>query len=126
MQASAPLQFVENYLEALAARDFAMARSLLADSGFDYSSPIARFDDADQFAGSMEAVGAILHDIRIVHRFVAGNVVCHVLDVTVSITDYRTRRVVQIARVKDAKIAGLEMIFDASEFRRMFGEGDGA
>ena len=126
MPATESLQLVERYLEALAARDFATARSLLADSGFDYLSPIARFDDDDQFADSREGVGAILHDIRIAHRFVDGNVVCHVLDVTVSITDYRTRRVVQIARVKEAKIAGLEVIFDASEFRRMFGESDGA
>ncbi len=124
MPATDTLQLVESYLEALAARDKATARSLLADQGFDYVSPIARFSDADQFADTIEGIGAILNDIRIVHRFVDGNLACHVLDVTVSIAEYRTRRVVQLARVQDAKITGLEVIFDASEFHRMFGEND--
>jgi hypothetical protein len=124
MQTTQTLQLVERYLEAIAARDFGAARSLLADRGFGYTSPIAHFDDADRFAESMEGVGAILHGIRTRHRFVDDDVVCHVLDVTVSLDGYQTQRVVQLARVEAARIIGLEVIFDASQFHRMIGQGD--
>lgn len=126
MQATESLLLVESYLDAVAARDFARARGHLADTGFEYISPIARFGDADAFAESMEGgVGAILHSIRIVHRFADDGAVCHVLDVTVSMADRQTRRIVQLARVQEGRIVGLEVIFDASEYHRMIGANDG-
>jgi hypothetical protein len=125
MQTTETLQLVERYLDAIRARDFAAARALLASRGFEYLSPIARFDDADRFAESMEAVGAILHDIRTRYRFADGDLACHILDVTVSLDAYQTQRVVQLARVAAAKIIALEVIFDASQFHRMIGQ-DGA
>lgn len=119
MQMTESMRLVEGYLDALAARDLDAVRGHLSDTGFHYLSPIAEFDDPDEFVASMQGFGAILHKMKIVHRFEDGAVVCHVLDVTVSMETYRTRRVVQLARVQDGKIVDLEVIFDASEFNRM-------
>ena len=121
MRTSTPLVVVNRYLDAIAGRDFEMARSCLADTGFRYLSPIAEFADPDAFVASMEGVGAILHDIKTVHSFVDGDTVCHVLDVRVSMSGYQTRRVVQLAKVREGHIVDLEVLFDASEYRRMFG-----
>jgi len=119
MQMTESMRLVERYLDALAARDLDAGRGYLSDEGFHYISPIAQFDDPDDFVTSMEGVSAILHKVKTIHRFADGDVVCHVLDITVSLETYRTRRIVQLARVQDDKIVDLEVIFDASEFNRM-------
>jgi len=118
-----PIAVVEGYLDAIAARDTAGARRYLVDNGFEYVSPIAHFLSADEFVESMGGAAAILHNLGIVHRFAEDGVVCHVLDVTVNMTGHQTQRVVQLARVRDGRIIRLEVIFDASEFNRMIGEG---
>ena len=60
MAESEAMRLVEGYLDALAERDFVAVRGRLSDTGFRYVSPIARFDDPDDFVASMEGVGAIL------------------------------------------------------------------
>lgn len=114
-----PILVVERYLAAVAARDFPTACGFLAETGFHYQSPIASFADRRTFADNMEAIGAILHNIRTVHRFREGNTVCHVLQVTVNMTGYQSQNVVQIANVAGGSITSLEVIFDASSLRRM-------
>ena len=114
-----PVDVVERYLAAVAARDFPTAEGFLAEEGFQYQSPIANFSDRGTFADNMHAVGAILHDIRTVHRFAEGDAVCHILDVTVNMTGYQSQRVVQIANVVEGRITRLEVVFDASSLRQM-------
>ena len=117
-----PRDIVDRYLEAFARRDFPVARSYLADSGFEYISPIARFDDADVFLSNMEGVGAILHRIETRLCFVNGNDVCHVLDVTVSLSGYEKQSAVSLARVEHGRIVRIETLFDATNFHRMIGD----
>jgi hypothetical protein len=114
-----PVSVVERYLAAVAARDFPTARGFLAEEGFQYQSPIASFSDRARFAENMDAIGAILHNIRILYRFVDGATVCHILDVTVNMTGYQSKRVVQIATVIGSRITRLEVVFDASSLRQM-------
>jgi len=114
-----PFYIVERYLAAVAARDFPTAGGFLAEEGFQYQSPIANFSDRGTFADNMHAIGAILHNIRTVHRFTEGNTVCHILDVTVNMTGYQSQRVVQIANVIEGRITRLEVVFDASSLRQM-------
>lgn len=114
-----PLAVVERYLAAVAARDFPTAGGFLAERGFRYQSPIASFSDRQVFADNMHAIGAILHNIRTVHRFAEGGTVCHILDVTVNMTGYQSQRVVQIADVIEGRITRLEVVFDASSLRQM-------
>ena len=44
-----PKEIVDAYLDAIASHDYDGARRYLADAGFTYDSPIARFDSADAF-----------------------------------------------------------------------------
>ena len=45
---------------------------------------------------------------------------CSVLDVTTAISETRTQTVMHLARVTDGRIARIELIFDASDYHRMF------
>ena len=54
--------------------------------------------------------------------FVNGNDVCHVLDVTVSMSGYETQTAVSLARVERGQIVRIETIFDATNFHRMIGD----
>jgi len=119
-----PMQLLESYIDSIAARDFVTARGYLLDTAFRQVSPIAQFDDPDDFVSSLETIGTILHKINVIHRFQDDDVVCHVMDLIVNLDTRRTRRIVQVARVRDGKIADLEVIFDASEFNRMIITGD--
>ncbi len=122
MQQTDPTDIVEGYLQAFGERDSEMARTYLADRGFSFVSPISHFDDADAFAQSLDAVGAILERMRIRHRFAAGDVVCHVLDVTVAMASYQTQTVIHLAQLERGRIRRLEVIFDATEYNRMIGD----
>jgi ketosteroid isomerase-like protein len=117
-------EVVEGYLEAIRHRDFDKARRFLADKGFRSISPIARFDNADAFMANTERAGAILGRMETRMRFSEGDEVCHVLDVTVSLGEYKIVPVVTLARVRDGRITRIESIFDASDYHQMFGEPD--
>jgi hypothetical protein len=111
---------VDAYLAAIAARDFSAARGYLSDSGFRYQSPVGRYEDADVFISNIERIGPILVNLKT--RFVSaeGARVCHFYDVTVSIAEYETHATAQLSEVVDGRIRRIEVIFDASDYNRMF------
>ena len=67
-----PKELVDAYLAALTDRDYERARSFLADSGFEYTSPIATFADADAFMDYMMLIGGIIHAITCRKTFADG------------------------------------------------------
>lgn len=116
------LTLVDAYLGAIAKRDFDAARGYLSDSDFRYVSPIGRYDDADVFISNIERIGPILVKMETRFRSAHGARVAHFLDVTVSIAEYVTYRSAQLTEVADGRITRIEVIFDASDYQRMFGE----
>ena len=116
------LALVDAYLGAVAQRDFDTARRYLSDTDFHYVSPIGRYDDADVFIRNIERIGPILVKMETCFCSAQGSQVCHFLDVTVSIAEYITYRSAQLTEVADGRITRMEVIFDASDYQRMFGE----
>ena len=113
-------QQVRSYLGALGERDFELARTLLADRGFSYSSQIGNFNDADQFIQSISAIGPILDKLSIRRLFVSGSEVMTILDARITLSGYVTRTSAILFRVENGRIAAMEAIFDASEYHKMF------
>ena len=113
-------QQVRSYLEALGERDFELARTLLADRGFSYSSPIGNFNDADQFIQSISAIGPILEKLSIRRLFVSEDEVMTSLDARITLRGYVTRTSAILFRIQNGRIAAMEAIFDASEYHKMF------
>ncbi|HOP17972.1 MAG: hypothetical protein KDI22_11010 [Gammaproteobacteria bacterium] len=116
------LALVDAYLGAIAKRDFDAARGYLSDTDFRYVSPIGKYDDADVFISNIERIGPILVKMETRFRSVQGSRVAHFLDVTVSIAEYVTYRSAQLTEVANGRITRMEVIFDASDYQRMFGE----
>jgi hypothetical protein len=54
------------------------------------------------------------------HQFADDQTVCSVLDVTTSIGEISTQTVVHLAEVVEGRIARIEVVFDASQYHRMF------
>lgn len=117
-------QLVRSYLQALGERDFELARTLLADRGFSYRSPIADFDDADRFIQSISAIGPILHELSIRRLFASEAEVMAIVDTRITLHGYVTRSSAILFRVENGRIRAMDAIFDASEYHKMFDASD--
>jgi hypothetical protein len=113
-------QKVRSYLQALGNRDFELARSLLSDNGFSYRSPIGNYDDPDRFIQNISVVGPILESLTIRRLFVSGTEVMVMVDARITLHDYVTRSTAILFHIERGKIRGMEAIFDASEYHKMF------
>lgn len=120
MSADSPKDIIHRYLDAIEARDFACARTYLADEGFSFGSPIASFDSADKFIADIARVGLILEGIERRKTFSNGDDVCDILNFRTRLSSLTTTPVVQWATVKGGKITSIEVFFDAHAYVRMF------
>ena len=114
-----PRKIVDAYLEALNGRDYERARSLLADSGFEYVSPISRFNDADALIQYSLYSGGVVASMEKRKVFVDGDDVCHFLNLTTYMGDKRKTPVVHWAQVADGRIRRIEPLFDAHDYKKM-------
>jgi hypothetical protein len=117
-----PQQTVEAYLQAIADRDLEQARQYLADARFRYTSPIGSFDNADRLIESLFGVPPILERLNLRKCLSAGEEVIGILDVRVTMQNYATHAIAFWCRVQCGRIRNMEVIFDASEYRRMFAD----
>ena len=114
-----PRELVDAYLAALTARDYELARSLLADEGFTYLSPMTSLDNADNFAEYMLYTGGVVAGMNVRKVFVDGGDVCHFLMLTTYLGDKRMTPVVHLAQVIDGRIRRIELIYDAHDYKQM-------
>jgi hypothetical protein len=119
-----PKEIVGAYLDALARHDYAGARGYLADTGFSYESPIARFDSADAFMEYSAMSMGILQGLEQVKTFVDGPDVCSFLIVRIQISEKEQVKMVSWARVEQDRIRRLEVLFDARTYQTFFLPGD--
>lgn len=115
-----PLSVVDAYFAAQLARDFAAMRALLADQGFSYASPIAVFDQADDFVRYSAFSSGIVIDSQVRKVFVDGGDICHFLTYRVQISEKVAIAVAHWARVREGRIVRIEVLFDASLYRDLF------
>ena len=111
---------VKSYLAAVAARDFDLARTFLADRGFSYTSPIGSFKDADRFIQNISAIGQILARLDIRKCAVSGNEVFVILDATLTLNGYASYTSAMLFATAEGYIKSMEAIFDASDYHQMF------
>jgi len=111
---------VKAYLAALAARDFELARTFLADRGFQYTSPITSFDEADRFIQHLSAIGPILDRLVVDQCLTSGSDAIAILDATLAFDGYASYRTAMSFHVAGDRIKAIEAVFDASDYHRMF------
>ena len=115
-----PRQVVDAYLNALARRDYDRARTFLADAGFSFASPIAKFGSPEDFIQYLTMMGGIVQHVERRKVFVDGGDVCHFLIYTTQLADRQRTPVVQWAQVEGNRIRRIELLFDAHEYKVMF------
>jgi hypothetical protein len=115
-----PLTVVESYLDARDRYDYDRARTFLADSGFEFHSPISRFESADDFIQYSALAGGIVLSAQRRKVFADGPDVCHILTYRIQISEKLSVAVAQWARVEDGRIRRIEAIFDATAYRQLF------
>jgi hypothetical protein len=120
MRTRTPEQTVRQYFEAVAARDFELARSYLGDGEFSYASPLGTFTSADAFIADLWRVGPILESVELRRVFVDGDTVCSILNFRTSMPDLQIVPAAHLATVKAGKIVAVEVFFDASHYLKMF------
>jgi hypothetical protein len=120
MKTSAPKEIVDAYLDAIAARDFGLARTWLSDRGFSSRSPISEFQNADAYVVDITRVGPILEGIERRKTFVDENDVCVVLNYITRMDQRQVSPVVHWMRIDDGKISSIETFFDARQYAAMF------
>jgi hypothetical protein len=115
-----PKDTVDAYLDAMARHDYEGARGYLADAGFSYESPIARFDSADAFMEYSALNMGILQGIERIKTFVDGPDVCSFLVMHIQISDKEQVRAVNWARVEGGRIRRMEVLFDTRIYQTLF------
>jgi hypothetical protein len=115
-----PRELLDAYIAALSAREYEQARGFLADAGFEYTSPIASFNDADDFMEYTMLMGGIVHSISTRKVFVDGADVCHFLVFCTQIAEREQTSVAQWSRVEGGRIRRIEVLFDAHQYKVMF------
>jgi hypothetical protein len=115
-----PLSVVEAFFAASDAFDFERARTLLADQGFSFRSPIAMFDCADHFIQYGAHMSGIIQSVQVRKVFVDGPDVCHFLTYRIQISEKLSVDAVQWTHVEDGHILRIETLFDASVYRELF------
>jgi limonene-1,2-epoxide hydrolase len=120
MDTADPRSVVDAYLNALRDRDHERARQFLADRDFAYRSPISCFQSADELVQYLSLASGIVQGVEVRKVFVDGDDICHFLTYRIQISEKQAVDVAQWARVRDGRIACIDVVFDASEYRVLF------
>lgn len=115
-----PRSIVAGFLAAESARDYALARTFLADQGFYYASPISVFRSADDYIQYLSFASGIVQERLVRKVFVDGGDVCHFITYRIQISEKQSVEVAHWARVREGRIERIEMLFDASNYRQLF------
>jgi ketosteroid isomerase-like protein len=105
---------VERYHRAFGGKDFATARSLLADD-LDFRGPIDTFRSADDYLAAIQRLSSIVEGVE-VERVIADGDDVAVFYGLVTSTPAGTAPVAEWYRVRDGKIAAIRVYFDARPF----------
>ncbi len=124
MDTADPRSVVDAYLNALRDRDHERAREFLADKEFVYRSPISSFQSADELVQYLTLASGIVQGVEVRKVFVDGDDICHFLTYRIQISEKQAVEVAQWARVRDGRIAQIDLVFDASEYRELFDLGE--
>jgi hypothetical protein len=120
MSPETPVDVVNAYIDALEGRDFELAREYLSDTGFHYRSPVTESSNADNFTVIISRIGPILERIERRNAFTRDDEVCVIMHMITTMEHMKDMPVVLLAKVIDGKILDMEVIFDASEYNKMF------
>jgi len=107
----------EDFFAAWTGKDFNRARMLLHDD-LSFQGPIDTFDDADAYMRAIQGLSQIVTGAEKRKVFVDGDAVCVIYDLkTAPVPSAPTA---EWYRVRDGRIASIQVFFDARPFAPLF------
>jgi ketosteroid isomerase-like protein len=107
-----PRAIVERYHEAWTGKDFETARALLHDR-LSFKGPIDTFENADDYLAALERLAPMVQGVDVKKVLAAGDDVVVLFDL---LTPGGPAPVAEWYRVRDGKIAAVQVYFDARPF----------
>jgi ketosteroid isomerase-like protein len=105
-------EVVERWHEAWAGKDFETGRTLLHDD-LSFRGPIDTFDNADDYLAALQRLAAMVKSIDLQRTVAEGDEVVLMLELD---TPMGRSPVAEWYRVRDGKIAEVQVYFDARPF----------
>jgi hypothetical protein len=112
-------QLIENYHEAWTTGDFVTARRCLADD-LDFKGSIDTFQKADDFVGALKRFQSMLRGVKLLKSFFEPNGAALLYDCD-TVTPVGVIRTAEFFSTLSGKICEIQLIFDASELRKLLG-----
>jgi len=114
------LDVVNSFFDAMEARDFERAETLLSADDFSYVGPIDNFDNAGAFIRDISRIGSILEGLNRRRMFVDGDEVCAIVTYETTLEVIESTRIAHWIRVEQGRITRIESFFDARAYAGMF------
>ena len=114
-----PRELVLAYIDALEALNFPIARSFLADDGFEYFGPNMHFTSADEILTFLFGMGPIQKAIDTRRVVTEGDEVCVLLDYKTFFEPIGDVRVAIWAKVVGDRIHKIEVFYNAAVVENM-------
>ncbi len=118
------LDVVSAFFDAIEARDFERAETMLSADSFSYVGSIEQHDNAAAFIRSVSRFGAILESVERRHMFVDGDEICAIMTYETSLEPIESIRIAHWLRVERGQITRIESFFDARGYAAMFNPED--
>ena len=110
-----PRDIANQYYDAWINRRGDMRDVPLADDMV-FLGPVASFDSAEGYRAMARQAGAAVTSFRVRHQFTDGNLVCSVVDWTMTPVQ-GTLTAAEVLEIRDGKIVRGELLYDAEELR---------
>ncbi len=118
--APAPVDVVNDFLDAVETGDMERASECLSSDSFSYVGPIDRFERAEDLIEDLSRLGTILKCIERRRVFVDGDEVCVIVTYVTTVDDIANTRAAHWVRVENGRIVSIEGFLDTRNFARMF------
>jgi len=114
-----PRELVLSYIDALEALNFPVARSFLADEGFEYFGPNMQFTNADELLTFLFGMGPIQKGIETRRVITEGDEVCALMDYKTYFEPIGDVRVAMWVKVVGDRIQNVEVFYNAAVVENM-------
>ena len=110
-------QIVTNYHNAWTSGDMKTARAYLADD-LDFQGSIETYSRADDFIAMLAMFQKMLHGVNLIQSFFSENGAALLYDCD-TMSPAGVIRTAECFTVKDGKIKSINLVFDATELRKL-------
>lgn len=113
-------QVVEQFMAAIANRDFDRAMARVSRQTFEFVGPIKSYRGGQLLRQDLERLHPVLARLLQRRLFVDGNDVCVIYDLSTTVPGLELIRMAEWITVSDGQITRMEVFYDTHAYARLF------